>query len=507
MPSMTESFDYIVVGGGTAGCVIAARLSEDNGSRVLLVEAGVARTSAAEAAPPAWPTLLQTSANWGDVTVPQRATGTRIPIANGRALGGGSAINAMNYVRGHRTSYDTWAKTGLTAWGFEGLLPYFMRSESTVGRDPALRGTGGPLRVGPPCSPHPVVAVMLEAAAESGYPLAVDISGGAEEGFGWSDLNIVDGKRQSAADAYVAPAMARRNLTVVTEALVHRLRISGGRCTGVEYSTGNGTVSVDCAGEVVLAAGSIGSPQLLMLSGVGPTRHLRQTGVDVVVDLPGVGENLHDHPMSDVVYRATRRVPAGLNNHGEAFGLVRSWPGLDGPDLQILFLDVPGHIPDADTPEMGQGYTIAVAPMLPRSRGTVRLASADPGVRPLVDPNYFSDDRDLEVVVRGLRLAREIGEAHALGGWREGEAQPGPRVTSDAELRQYVLKTLTTYNHPVGTCRMGVDPQAVVDDKLRVRGVEGLRVADASVIPSIPSANTNATVCAIAERAAELLQH
>ncbi|MEU1533921.1 GMC family oxidoreductase N-terminal domain-containing protein [Streptomyces fagopyri] len=504
---MTDSFDYIVVGGGTAGCVIAARLSEDDRSRVLLVEAGAAWPSAAKAAPPAWPTLLRTPANWGDVTVPQRATGTRIPIANGRTLGGGSAINAMNYVRGHRTSYDAWAKAGLAAWGFEDLLPYFMRSESTAGRDPALRGTGGPLKVGPPCPPHPVVAAMLEAAAESGHPLAVDISGGAEEGFGWSDLNIVDGKRQSAADAYLAPATARRNLTVVTEALVHRLRISGGRCTGVEYSTGaRGTVSVDCVGEVILAAGSIGSPQLLMLSGVGPAKHLRQTGVDIAVDLAGVGENLHDHPMSDLVYRATRRVPAGRNNHGEAFGLVRSRPGLDGPDLQILFLDVPGHIPDADMPEMGQGYTIAVAPMLPRSRGTVRLASADPGVRPLVDPNYYADDQDLEAVVRGLRLAREIGEARALGGWCAGEAQPGPKATSDAELRQYVLDTLTTYNHPVGTCRMGVDAQAVVDDRLRVRGVEDLRVADASVIPSIPSANTNATVCAIAERAADLLQ-
>ncbi|MFJ4848619.1 MULTISPECIES: GMC family oxidoreductase [unclassified Streptomyces] len=506
MPTTTDGFDYIVVGGGTAGCVIAARLSEDDGSRVLLLEAGLARTPAAKSAPPAWPTLLQTSANWGDVTVPQRTTGTRIPIGNGRVLGGGSAINAMNYVRGHRSSYDAWAKAGLTEWGFEDLLPYFMRSESTVGRDPELRGTCGPLRVGPPDPPNPVVAAMLEAAAESGHLRAADISGGAEEGFGWSDLNIVDGKRQSAADAYLAPAMDRRNLTVVTQALVHRLRISGGRCTGVEYNTGGDTVSVGCTGEVVLAAGSVGSPQLLMLSGVGPARQLRQAGVDVAVDLPDVGENLHDHPMSDVVYQAARRVPAAMNNHGEAFGLVRSRPGLDGPDLQILFIDVPGHIPDADVPETGRGYTIAVAPMLPLSRGTVRLASADPGVRPLVNPNYFGDDRDLEAVVRGLRLAREIGEARALGEWREREVQPGPRVTDDVDLRRFVLTTLTTYNHPVGTCRMGVDPRAVVDDRLRVRGVERLRIADASVIPSIPSANTNATVCAIAERAAELLR-
>ncbi|MFF4898178.1 GMC family oxidoreductase [Streptomyces sp. NPDC001068] len=503
---MIENFDHIVIGGGTAGCVIAARLSEDDSLRVLLVEAGAARASAVKTTPPAWPALLRTSANWGDVTVPQRATGTRIPVASGRALGGGSAINAMNYVRGHRSSYDAWAKAGLAGWGFEDLLPCFKRTETTLGRDPALRGTSGPLRVGAPDPPHPTVAAMLAAAVESGHPRAADISGGAEEGFGWSDLNIVDGQRQSAADAYLVPAMGRRNLTVVTEALVHRLHISGGRCTAVEYRTAAGSVSVACAAEVVLAAGSLRSPQLLMLSGIGPAGHLQEMGVDVAVDLPGVGENLHDHPMSDVVYRASRHVPAGMNNHGEAFGLVRSRPGLDGPDLQILFLDVPGHIPGTDVPETGRGYTIAVAPMLPRSRGSVRLASADPGSRPVVDPNYYGDERDLDVVVRGLRLAREIGEAYALGEWREREVLPGLNVTDDAGLRNFVLKTLTTYNHPVGTCRMGVDPQAVVDGNLRVRGVEGLRVADGSVIPSIPSANTNATVCAIAERAAELLR-
>ncbi|GAA3104552.1 FAD-dependent oxidoreductase [Pseudonocardia yunnanensis] len=505
MESMTDSYDYVVVGGGTAGSVIAARLSERDGPRVLLLEAGTAETSTDMATPAAWPELLQTSANWGDMTVPQRATGASVPIARGRALGGGSAINAMNFVRGHRSSYDAWAKAGLSDWGFDGLLPYFKRSENTVGRDPALRGVGGPLTVGPPDPPHPVVAALLEAAAQVGHLSAADISGGAEEGFGWSDLNIVDGRRQSAADAYLTSAVHRPNLTVVTGALVHRLSISGGRCTGVEYSTRTGTVSVGCSDEVILTAGTIGSAQLLMLSGVGPAGHLGRTGVDVVVDLPGVGEKLHDHPITNIVYRAARPVPAGVNNHGEAFGLVRSRSGLDGPDLQVLFLDAPGHIPAADVPEMGWGYTIAVSPILPFSRGSVRLASADPSVPPLVDPNYFGDDRDLAAVVEGLRLAREIGEAHALDEWREREALPGPKVTDDAGLREYVLRTLAAYNHPVGTCRMGTDSLSVVDSTLRVHGVDGLRVADGSVIPSIPSANTNATVCAIAERAAEML--
>ncbi|MFD3457691.1 GMC family oxidoreductase [Streptomyces sp. NPDC058691] len=506
METMTDSYDYVVVGAGTAGSVIAARLSERDGARVLLLEAGTAETSTAMTTPPAWPALLRTPANWGDVTVPQRATGTTVPIARGRAVGGGSAINAMNFVRGHRSSYDAWAKAGLADWGFDALLPYFKRSENTTGRDPALRGVGGPLTVGHADPPHPVVASLLDAAAETGHPRAADISGGAEEGFGWSDLNIVDGRRQSAADAYLAPALHRPRLTVVTGALVHRLRFGGGRCTAVEYSTGAGTFSAGCSGEVVLTAGSIGSAHLLMLSGVGPGGHLRRAGVDVLVDLPGVGANLHDHPIANVVYRAARPVPAGANNHGEACGLVHSEPGLDGPDLQVLFIDAPGHIPAADVPETGHGYTIAVAPMLPRSRGSVRLASADPGVPPRVDPDYFGDDRDLATVVRGLRMAREIGRAHAMDPWRGCEAQPGPEATDDAALGEYVRRTLAPYHHPVGTCRIGDDALSVVDTELRVHDVEGLRIADGSVIPSIPSANTNATVYAIAERAAEMLR-
>ncbi|MEU4091683.1 GMC family oxidoreductase N-terminal domain-containing protein [Streptomyces sp. NPDC026673] len=503
---MTDSYDYIVVGGGTAGSVIAARLSEHDGPRVLLLEAGTAETSTAMTTPPAWPTLLHTAANWGDVTVPQRATGTTVPLARGRALGGGSAINAMNFVRGHRSSYDAWARDGLREWGFDGLLPYFKRSEHTTGRDPALRGVDGPLAVGPADPPHPVVAALLEAAAQTGHPRAADISGGVEEGFGWSDLNIVDGRRQSAADAYLAPALHRPHLTVVTGALVHRLHIRGERCTGVEYTTATGAFSVGCTGEVVLAAGTIGSAQLLMLSGVGPEEQLRRTGVDVLVDLPGVGANLHDHPIANLVYQAARPVPAGANNHGEAFGLVRSEPGLDGPDLQLLFVDAPGHIPAADVPDMGHGYTIGVSPIRPHSRGSVRLASADPGVPPLVDPNYYGDERDVTAVVRGLVLAREIGRAPALREWCGRESQPGPKATDDSALREYALKTLAAYHHPVGTCRMGDDALSVVDATLRVRGVGGLRVADGSVIPSIPSANTNATVYAIAERAAELLR-
>ncbi|MFF4899762.1 GMC family oxidoreductase [Streptomyces sp. NPDC001068] len=506
METRNDGYDYIVVGGGTAGSVIAARLTEDGGARVLLLEAGSAHPSADMAVPPAWPALLRSNAVWGDVTVRQRASGVRVPLPRGRALGGGSAVNAMNYVRGHRSSYDVWAEPGRTDWSFDGLLPYFKRSERTVGRDPALRGVDGPLSVGPPDPPHPVVAALLEGAVQSGHRRATDISGGTEEGFGWSDLNIVDGRRQSAADAYLAPAMRRADLSVVTGALVHRLRIRAGRCDGVEYSTGTDVVSAGCSGEVVLAAGTIGSAQLLLLSGVGPVEQLRRLGVRVVLDLPGVGEGLHDHPISGITYRSRRPVPPGANNHGEAYGLARSRPGLDGPDLQILFVDVPRNAPAVDGPETGWGYTVAVSPVTPRSRGSVRLASADPGVPPLVDPDYFGDGTDVDVTVRGLRMARDIGESPALDEWRDREAVPGPAATDEAALREYVLRTPASYFHPVGTCRMGTDSLSVVDGELRLHGVAGLRVADASVIPSIPSANTNATVCAIAERAAEMLR-
>ena len=510
MGPRTGNYDYIVVGAGTAGCVIASRLSENPSARVLLLEIGRAEPLEFMSIPPAWPALLESPANWGETTVTQAATGTSTVLARGRGLGGSSAINAMTFARGHRSSYDAWETAGAKGWGFDDLLPYFKRSETAEGRDPALRGVAGPLILGPANPPNPLLVACMEAAAEQGHPRAGDLSGGLEEGFGWPDLNIVEGKRQSAADAYLTPEVRdRANLDVVTDALVHRVRVERHRCAGVEYSMGtllkSGTllVSASCSQEVVLTAGSIGSAQLLMLSGIGPRPHLEEVGIEVIVDLPGVGSNFHDHPIASLVYEAARPIPAARNNHGEAFGLLRSYPALDSPDFQILFVDAPGHISTGEA--IDRGYSIAAVLTRPRSRGTVRLASAHPGTAPLLDPNYYGDDRDLTTMVSALRIAREIGQSSALDPWRAAEAAPGWAVEDDASLRAYVAGSLGSLNHPVGTCRIGMDDRAVVDTELRVRGITGLRVADASVMPSIVTGYPNATVYAIAERAAEII--
>jgi len=498
-----DNYDFVIVGGGTAGCVLAARLSEQPDVSVLLLEAGAAESPAGAEIPPAWPALLQSAANWGDIALGQTAAGRPVLVARGRVLGGGSAINAMVFVRGHRSSYDRWVGEGAQGWGFDDMLPFFRRTETAKGRDPVLRGMDGPLVVASATPPNPVLAACLDAAEEVGHRRAEDISGGVEEGFGWVDLNIVAGQRQSALDAYLAPAMHRGNLRVVTGALAHRLLFEERRCVGVEYSVGGELHQAGASGEVVLAAGAIGSAKLLLLSGIGPASALRPHGIEVVAELAGVGDNLHDHPYAFIIYRPAQPMPAPANNHGEAVGLVRSGPGLDHPDLQILLVDIPLVPPSDGGPE--SGYTIAAALMRPFSRGTVRLANGSPDAAPLVDPRYLSDQRDVEAMTTGLKIAREIGQARALAPWRAEEALPGPGVDTDEALRHYADTTMQSYFHPVGTCRMGTDAMSVVDPELRVHGIDGLRIADGSVMPSIVSGNTNATVYAIAERAATLI--
>jgi choline dehydrogenase len=495
-----DLYDVVVVGGGTAGCVIAARLSEDPNVTVLLIEAGPADGPAEVHIVPAWPALLGGPADWSFFTAPQSGLGGNpVFYPRGKMLGGSSAINAMAHIRGHRGDYEQWRAAGAEGWGYDDLLPYFKKSETASGGDPRYRGKSGPMKVGAAQTKHPVATTGLAAVAELGFPLTDDFNGDQQEGGGWLEINAFDGLRQTAFDGYLK-GISRPNLTIVSEALVTSLTVASGRCSGVTYVSGGHSHSVQ-AGEVVLTAGAIATPQLLLLSGIGPAAELEGLGIDVLLDVPGVGKNLSDHPLAAVVYSPAGELPNGTNNHADAAALLRSHKDLARPDVMTLFMDIPFYPPTLAGPS--SGYSIGFALMQPTSRGTVTLASADPSAAPIIDPALLATDEDMTTMIAALRLARKLGAARAFSSLRLKEELPGATLVDDDSLRGYLEKDTGTYFHPVGTCRLGSDSDAVVDLTLKFNGLEGLRVADASVMPSVVSANTNATVLAIAERAAE----
>jgi choline dehydrogenase len=496
-------YDYIVVGAGTAGCVVAARLAEDAGTRVLLLEAGSSQRTPAMTVPNQWPGNLGSAADWGYVTTPQADAGSVI-YPSGKTLGGSSAINAMAHVRGHRAVYDGWAASGAAGWGFADLLPYFRRSERADGHDPALRGTDGPVQVGPAVNRHPAARALAEALTAAGYPSTDDLSGAEQQGVAWIDLAIADGQRVSSADAYLRPALARPNLTVEADCLVTGLSVRNGRCGGVSYIRDSMRHEADTSGEVIVCAGAIGSPQVLMLSGIGPAGQLRGLGIEVVADIPQVGENLHDHPIIMATYSSPAGLPRSNYNNGEACAALRSTLAGAYPDLHLFAILLPLAPSGCEPPE--SGYNLVASVVAPDSRGSVRLASAVPDSAPLIDPGFLRDQRDLDRLEQGLRIVRAAAGSPAFAGVSTAEVWPGPEVATSAALRAYIRAKVGSYYHPVGTCRMGSDATAVVDAELRVRGVAGLRVADASVLPTITNAHPNATVLAIAERAADLIR-
>jgi choline dehydrogenase len=533
MPStLSDSrYDYIIVGAGSAGCVLAARLTETPGTRVLLLEAGPADKSWEIDMPSAVGRLLSSDRfNWNYRSEPEPfLEGRRLTHPRGRVLGGSSSINGMVYIRGHAFDYDNWARSAASGWSYADVLPYFIRAERHIGGGDAYHGASGPLSVfAPNPADSPLAAAFIRAAGEAGYPLSDDVNGAQQEGFGRIDRTTRNGRRWSAARAYLRPVLQRPGLTIQSEALVRRVVFEKERAIGVQYSVRGIPLTANADAEVIVAGGAINSPKILQLSGVGPADFLRRLGIAPVCDLRGVGAHLNDHP--DIViqhrclqpvsiYRFNRgigKLLTGLrwfmrhdgiaaSNHFEAGGFIRSRPGVDFPDLQLTFMPLaikPGTVEDVGE----HSFQVHIDLMRPRSLGHVNIRSADPAEPPSILFNYLQDPQDRLDLRASVRLTREILAQPALAPFCGEELSPGSQTQSDEAIDSFVRQGVETCYHPVGTCRMGKTDDCVVDEQCRVRGVTGLRVVDASIMPSIVSGNTNAPTIMIAEKVSDLIR-
>ncbi|MXU64357.1 GMC family oxidoreductase [Oceanomicrobium pacificus] len=523
---MTQDYDFIIVGGGSAGSVLAARLSERPEARVLLLEAGPRDRHPYYHLPAGFAKMTKGIGSWGWKTVPQRHMKDMvIPFTQAKVLGGGSTINAQIYTRGNAQDYDDWRQMGCEGWGYEDVLPYFRKSEDNDTHDNRYHGTGGPLGVSQPAAPLPICEAFFEAAAALGIPRNHDLTGESQDGVGYYQLTQRNRRRSSAAVAFLGPARHRPNLTIRTGAQVARIVVEDGRAVGVELA-GDGVVRA--TGEVILSSGAFGSPRLLMLSGIGPADHLSALDIPVRFDQPSVGSNLQDHldlfviaecsgphtydrfakphlsALAALQYIFTRSGPVASSLF-ETGGFWYADPDARSPDIQF-HLGLGSGIEAGVAAMPDGGVTLNSAFMRPRSRGTVRLASADPAAAPLIDPNYWQDPYDRDMAIRGLKLAQEIMAQKRLAPFVKQERLPGPDVRTDADYFDYACAHAKTDHHPVGTCRMGIDDAAVVDTALRFRGIDGLRVADASIMPALISSNTNAATIMIAEKAADLVR-
>ncbi len=530
--NLNEHYDYVIVGAGSAGCVLANRLSADPANRVLLLEAGGEGKSIWVGIPAGFQKLLtHPTLNWCFQTEPEdNVHGRSIPIPRGKGLGGSTLVNGMLQVRGQPLDYDTWSGLGNRGWSFAEVLPYFKRAERFERGGNDLRGGDGPLNVADMIEHHPLIDAFVDAGVETGGERNPDYNGEKQDGFGYYQVTQKNGRRMSAAKAYLEPARSRPNLEVVTGARVTRILFQGKRAVGVAYDRDGTALEARAARSVIVSAGAVQSPQLLELSGVGDPDLLGKHGVAVSHALPGVGENYRDHYAARFAWRVKQPItlnettrglrlvrevlryffarrgvltyPAGIGH-----GFIRSREGLSSPDCQMFFAHGSFTNPKTRAFDREPGMTIGVYQCRPESQGSIHLGSKDPFAYPLIRPNFLSESLDQETLVAGMRVARAIGEANAFAPYRDHEMRPGPDITSDAALLDYARGTGATTYHVMGTCKMGTDsdPLAVVDERLAVRGLEGLRVVDASVMPTMPSGNINAAVLMVAEKGAEMI--
>jgi choline dehydrogenase len=526
MPADNKAYDYVIVGAGSAGCVLAARLTEDPNTRVLLLEAGGPASAREVRIPAAFSKLYKTNVDWNYSTEPEPCLNNRnLYWPRGKMIGGSGSMNAMIYIRGNPCDYDDWAGLGNDGWGFQDVLPYFKKSERQERGASEYHGASGPLNVADLRRVNPLTRSFLAAAKELGIPANSDFNGISQDGAGLYQVTQRNGQRHSTADGYLTPAQARENLTILTHAQATEIVVENHRAVGVEYLLLGSVIETALAErEVILTGGAVNSPQLLLLSGIGPADEIRRVGIHVVHDVPGVGKNLQDHLMVSVGYLCTKPVSMAnaeslrnflrylvfkrgplVSNVAEAGIFWRTRDGLREPDLQLLFGPA-YYVNHGLTPRKEHCFGFGPTLITPESRGSISLKSANPLEPPAIRANYLSTSADMRVIVEGVKLSRQLAHAKAFEPYRGSELHPGSAVQSDQEIAEFVRAEAQTLYHPVGTCKMGSDSTSVVDGSLRVRGIDGLRVADASVMPRIPCGNTNAATIMIAEKAADMIR-